>query len=83
VTQIALDGTSIHAIIRQFVAAAMPQHVRVDLHIEARRTSRTFHHGLKAAYCEWRASSSARENHRRLYSSARRVKQGTPATRIP
>jgi hypothetical protein len=28
----------------------MPQHVRVDLHIEARRTGGTLHHGLEAAF---------------------------------
>jgi hypothetical protein len=27
----------------------MPQHVRVDLHVEARRAGGTFHHGLEAA----------------------------------
>jgi hypothetical protein len=33
----------------------MPQHVRVDFHVEARRASGTLHHGLEAAWCEWRA----------------------------
>ena len=50
VAQIALDGARIDAVVRQFVAAAMPQHVRVDLHVKARRASRTFHHGLEAAF---------------------------------
>ena len=45
--QIALDGARINAVIRQFVAVTMPQHVRVDLHIKARRAGRTLHHGLK------------------------------------
>jgi hypothetical protein len=49
VAQIALDGSRIDTIIRQLVATAMPQHVRVNLHIEARRTSRTLYHGLEAA----------------------------------
>ena len=39
--QIALDGARIDAVIRQLVAAAMPQHVRVDLHVKARRAGRT------------------------------------------
>ena len=38
--QIALDGARIDAVIRQFVAAAMPQHVRVNLHVKARRAGR-------------------------------------------
>ena len=40
VAQIALDGAGIDAVVRQFVAAAMPQHVRVDLHVEARGAGR-------------------------------------------
>jgi len=48
VAQIALDGSGIDAIICQFEAAAMPQHVRMDFQIEACRASGTFHHGLKA-----------------------------------
>jgi hypothetical protein len=35
---------------RKRVAAAMPQHVRVDLHVKASRASRTFHHGREAAF---------------------------------
>ena len=50
VAQIALDGARIDAVIRQFVTAAMPQHVRMDFHVEARRAGGTLHHGLKAAY---------------------------------
>ena len=50
VAQIALDRACIDAIIRQLVPAAMPQHVRVDLHIEARRAGRALHHGLEAAF---------------------------------
>jgi hypothetical protein len=34
----------------------MPQHVRVDLHVKARRAGRTFHHGLEATFCEWRTA---------------------------
>jgi hypothetical protein len=45
VAQIALDGARIDAVIRQFVAAAMPQHMRVNFHVEACRASGTFHHG--------------------------------------
>jgi hypothetical protein len=37
VAQIALDGARIDTVIRQFVAAAMPQHVRVDLSVKTRR----------------------------------------------
>jgi hypothetical protein len=40
---------SIDAIIRQLVAAAMPQHVRVDLHVEGRCAGGAFHHG--PAHC--------------------------------
>ena len=36
----ALDGSRIDAVVRQFVAAAMPQHARVDLHVKARRAGR-------------------------------------------
>jgi len=50
VAQIALDGARIDAVIRQFVTAAMPQHVGVDLHIKARCAGRAFHHGLEAAF---------------------------------
>ena len=50
VAQIALDGARIDAVVRQFVAAAMPQHVWVDLHVKVRRASRAFHHGLEAAF---------------------------------
>jgi len=35
VAQIALDGSRIDAVIRQFVSAAMPQHVGVNFHLEA------------------------------------------------
>jgi hypothetical protein len=37
VAQVALNGARIDAVIRQFVTAAMPQHVRMDFHVEARR----------------------------------------------
>ena len=50
VAQIALDGARIDAVIGQFVAAAVPQHVRMDLHVKARRAGRTFHRGLEAAF---------------------------------
>jgi hypothetical protein len=49
VTQVALNGARIDAVVRQFVAAAMPQHVRMDFHFEARRAGNTLHHGLKTA----------------------------------
>jgi hypothetical protein len=45
-----LDGARIDTIVCQFVAAAMPQHVRVDFHVKARRASGTFYHGLEAAF---------------------------------
>ena len=38
--QIALDGARIDAVIRQLVAAAMPQHVRVNFHVKVRRADR-------------------------------------------
>jgi hypothetical protein len=47
--QIALDGARIHTIIRQFVTAAMTQHVWVNFHIETSRAGGTIYHGLKAA----------------------------------
>jgi len=50
VAQIALDGARIDAVVRQFVAAAMPQHMRVDFHVETRCDSRAFHHGLEATF---------------------------------
>ena len=50
VAQITLDGARIDTIVCQFVAAAMPQHVRVDFHVKARRASGTFYHGLEAAF---------------------------------
>jgi hypothetical protein len=40
VAQVALDGARIDAVIRQFVAAAVPQHVRVNFDVEARRGPR-------------------------------------------
>jgi len=40
VAQIALDGSRIDAVIRQLVATARPQHVRVNLHVKARRAGR-------------------------------------------
>jgi hypothetical protein len=47
VVQIALDGTGIDAIICQFEAAAITQHVRVNLHIEPGSLGCASHHGLK------------------------------------
>jgi hypothetical protein len=35
VARIGLNGARIDAVIRQFVTAAMPQHVRMDFHVEA------------------------------------------------
>ena len=46
----------VRAVVRQFVAAAVPQHVRVDLHVKVRRAGRTFHHGLEATFREWRTA---------------------------
>ena len=46
--KIALNDTGIDAVIRQFVTAAMPQHVRVDFRVKAGRSGRrAFHHGLE------------------------------------
>ena len=39
VAEIGLNGPGIDAVVRQLEAASMPQHVRLDLHIE---TSRAF-----------------------------------------
>jgi hypothetical protein len=48
VAQMALDGPRIDAVVRQFVAAAMPQHVWVDFHVEVGDVGRAFNHGLEA-----------------------------------
>jgi hypothetical protein len=47
VTKITLDGARIDAVIRQFIAAAMSQHMRVDFLVKAGRSGRAFHHGLE------------------------------------
>jgi osmotically-inducible protein OsmY len=50
VTKITLDGARIDAVIRQFIAAAMSQHMRVDfrvIRVKAGRSGRAFHHGLE------------------------------------
>ena len=65
VAQIALDRACIDAIIRQLVPAAMPQHVRVDLHIEASSFTGSFNHRLEATPGEW-CSSLTGEYERRL-----------------
>jgi hypothetical protein len=49
VPQIALDGARIDAVVRQFVTAAMPQHVRVNFHGEPGSAGHTLHHRLEAA----------------------------------
>jgi len=48
VAQIALDRTDMDALIGQLVATGVAQHVRVDLHIEARSLSCALDHCLKA-----------------------------------
>jgi DEAD/DEAH box helicase len=64
VAQIALDGSRIDAVIRQFVTAAMPQHVRVNFHVESGRVGSTLHHRLKATIGEWRATLAHKHKRR-------------------
>jgi hypothetical protein len=71
VAQIVLDSAGIDAVVRQFVAAAMPQCVRVDLHIEARGAGRTLYHGLKAPRRKRRASPA--HKHAQLSDTAREL----------
>src|SRR6478752_4371846 len=56
VAEIGLDGPGIDAVIRQFEAASVAQHVRVDLHIEAYSLTSALNHRLEAALGEWRAA---------------------------
>jgi hypothetical protein len=49
VAEVGLDGPGIDAVVGQFEAASMPQHVRVDLHIEACSLTSAFDHCLEAA----------------------------------
>jgi hypothetical protein len=69
VVQIALDGTGIDAIICQFEAAAMPQHMRVNLHIEPGSLGCASHHGLKDIRCIVCGKSPITEAGRSLVAS--------------
>jgi len=65
VAEIGLDGPGIDAVVGQLEAAGVAQHVRVDLHIEARSLTSALDHRLKAAPGEWRAAFRC-EHERRL-----------------
>ena len=54
--EIGLDGPSIDAVVGQLEAASMPEHVRVDLDIEACSLASALDHRLKATLGEWRAA---------------------------
>ena len=47
-TEVSLDGAGIDALVGQLVAARVPEHVRMELHIEARRAAGALDHPLKA-----------------------------------
>src|SRR5262249_18489823 len=51
--EIGLNSSGIDPVIRQLKAAAVPQHVRMDLDIEAGSAGRTIHHRLETTLCEW------------------------------
>jgi hypothetical protein len=48
VTKIGLDRSGIHTVVGQLEAASMPEHVRVDLHVEACSLTSALDHRLKA-----------------------------------
>ena len=54
--EIGLDGPGIDAVVGQLEAASMPEHVRVDLDIEACSLASALDHRLKATLGEWRAA---------------------------
>ena len=56
VAQIGLDRSGIHTVVGQLETASMPEHVRVDLHIEACSLVGSLDHRLKAALGEGRAA---------------------------
>ena len=52
--EIGLDRAGIDALGRQLKSAGVPQHVRVDLHIEASGLTGSLQHRLEAAFRKWR-----------------------------
>jgi hypothetical protein len=60
-----LNSSGIDAIVSQLEAAGVPQHVRVDLHIEAGDLAGTLNHRLKTSLRE-RCPALADEYERRL-----------------
>ena len=52
VAEITLNRAGIDAVVRQLVAAGVPEHVRVHLELEACNLAGTFDHGLEAAIGE-------------------------------
>jgi hypothetical protein len=64
VAEIALDRAGIDALIGQLIAASVPEHVRVYLHVETRSLARTVHHRLEASGREWRAALADKDERR-------------------
>jgi hypothetical protein len=54
--QVGLQGTGVVAVIRQLVAAGMPQHVGVHLDAEISRGGGPFHHARETWRCQRRAA---------------------------
>ena len=66
-TEVSLDGAGIDALVGQLVAARVPEHVRMELHIEARRAAGALDHPLKATGGE-RCTALADKQERRAAS---------------
>ena len=66
VAEVGLDRPGIDAVVGQFEAAGVAEHVRVDLHIEACSLTSALDHRLKATLGEWRAAFRC-EHERRLW----------------
>jgi hypothetical protein len=65
VAEIGLDRSGIDAVVGQFEVTGMPQHARVNLHIEACSLTSALDHCVKATLGEWRAAFRC-EHERRL-----------------
>ena len=82
-TEVSLDGAGIDALVGQLVAARVPEHVRMELHIEARRAAGALDHPLKATGGE-RCTALADKQERRAASDGAlraqcfRIKFGMP-----
>src|SRR5262249_7436634 len=76
VTEVGLNGACIDTVIRELIPACMPQHVRVNLDIEASSTGGPIHHCLKAALCEWCASLADKHKRRSGFLFTLQAPQG-------